>query len=422
MHWCALCSRTQSFEASLLNIGSHQFGSQTPNAPLPVLVIASSLAVKMLDDGYVSMSKKFVSGVAEYQKEWPGTVHVIMEPTATEGNNLDYQRMKIADLPFQLSIKQFSDPGVKEIIREASIVSMMLYHKQFHLAKICRDLAVPCVYVSEYTFKTRRQIISSEGHSLPMRLAKYVLEGLREHKARQAVRNATGLQSNGVPTFGKYHNINRNPMLFFDTRTSRDMLATQVHIDLRNTVLKETGVLRLGFSGRLIKMKGVDHLISVAKSLSEMGVKFTLSICGDGGLKPEMEHEVTANGLTDKVRFEGNLAFEDELVPFIRDNIDVFLCCHRQGDPSCTYLETMSCGVPIMGYANEAYVGVYTASRAGWIIPMNEPEMMAEQLSKLTPTEIKIESSKSLEFARGHTVEEEFSRRMAHIRMLSVED
>ena len=75
-----------------------------------------------------------------------------------------------------------------------------------------------------------------------------------------------------------------------------------------------------------------------------------------------------------------------------------------------------------MGYANEAYVGVYTASRAGWIIPMNEPEMMAEQLSKLTPTEIKIESSKSLEFARGHTVEEEFSRRMAHIRMLSVED
>ena len=43
----------------------------------------------------------------------------------------------------------------------------------------------------------------------------------------------------------------------------------------------------------------------------------------------------------------GVVDFETELVPFTRQNADIFLGCHRQSDPSCTYLEAMGCGVAV---------------------------------------------------------------------------
>jgi colanic acid/amylovoran biosynthesis glycosyltransferase len=32
--------------------------------------------------------------------------------------------------------------------------------------------------------------------------------------------------------------------------------------------------------------------------------------------------------------------------------LDVFVCCHIQIDPPCTYLESYGAGLPIVGYAN----------------------------------------------------------------------
>lgn len=39
--------------------------------------------------------------------------------------------------------------------------------------------------------------------------------------------------------------------------------------------------------------------------------------------------------------------------------------CHRQGDPSCTYLETYACGMPIVGYNNQAHQGILASNNAG---------------------------------------------------------
>ena len=48
-----------------------------------------------------------------------------------------------------------------------------------------------------------------------------------------------------------------------------------------------------------------------------------------------------------EVQFRGNLDFKHRLVPLLQNEIDLFVCPHVQGDPSCTYLETMACGVPL---------------------------------------------------------------------------
>jgi len=103
----------------------------------------------------------------------------------------------------------------------------------------------------------------------------------------------------------------------------------------------------------------------------------------------------------------------------VRETVDVFVCCHRQGDPSCTYLETMACGVPIAGYANEAFRGVSVESSAGWMSPMGDTQHLARRLGGMTGDEVAGHAARSLAFAREHTFEREFSRRMAHARRLA---
>src|SRR6185295_17610925 len=108
-----------------------------------------------------------------------------------------------------------------------------------------------------------------------------------------------------------------------------------------------------------------------ADGLRKLGVRFTLDIAGGGTLDAEVRASVAQLGLTDHVRFHGVLDFHDQLLPLIKERADLFVCCHRQGDPSCTYLETFACGTPIAGYANGALDGLSRLSGAAFLSPMD---------------------------------------------------
>ena len=143
-------------------------------------------------------------------------------------------------------------------------------------------------------------------------------------------------------------------------------------------------------------MKGADHLLGVARHLRRRGVNFRMSICGAGDLEKSMTRSIERDGLKGHVVMKGVLDFETELVPFVKHETDLFVCCHRQGDPSCTYLETMSCGVPIVGYDNEAFRGIVELSRSGWLVPMNRPNLVAAEIARLSRNQEEIMDHASL--------------------------
>jgi hypothetical protein len=74
----------------------------------------------------------------------------------------------------------------------------------------------------------------------------------------------------------------------------------------------------------------------------------------------------------------------------------------------------MACGVPISGYANEAWAGLVRTSGCGCATPMDRPERLAAIIAALTDREIEQQSLKTLEFAEAHSFENEFRRRMEH--------
>ena len=142
-----------------------------------------------------------------------------------------------------------------------------------------------------------------------------------------------------------------------------------------------------------------------------------MSICGDGALKDSIDKEIVKMELGGSITMGGVLDFATELVPVMKENADLFVCCHRQGDPSCTYLETMGCGVPIIGYNNDAFAGIVKYSNAGWITEMDNPKLLASQIAEISRNEplLKERAFQSLRFAEQHTFEKTFDFRIDHI-------
>ena len=375
----------------------------------PVLTVIPSLHAARLADGRIGLTRKFVAGSGSYSSRWPGTVRVLLQ-SGPVGDNLDNQSWGPEDLPFEVVL----DGDLRTELARSQVVLASATRDQAHIAAICRELGVPVAYVTEYSLRTRFQIIGTTTPNPLRKLRRAVWEYRTERMVRSAIGLSSGVQCNGTPTFEAYRSINPSPLLFFDTRTSDEALVDDAELEARLAVLDRGEPLQLFFSGRLIQMKGASHLVEVARHLHALGFPFHLTICGDGDLLTAMREK--AIGLP--VTFTGTLDFETELQPLLQRSADLFVCCHLQGDPSCTYLETLSCGVPIIGYDNEAFAGVRAASGTGWEVPMNRPEAMAARIASLTRYEIAVASRQSLEFARKHTFESTFDARIAHLQSL----
>jgi glycosyltransferase involved in cell wall biosynthesis len=383
---------------------------------LPKLGMIPALKAQVLKPTEVVLTQKFLDGVKEYQKYWTGEIVVFLEADFQPSPNLDNVVVSPQKLPFQLEIVNLDTLHPDHL----SLVLVSAGFRQNRISKICQSLDIPCVYITEYSFKTRLQIINATTSNPLLRLRRYLWEVSQERKQRQAIALAQGVQCNGTPTYNAYHNLNPHPLLYFDSRTTASMLATAAEINARTVPLLNNAPLRLLFSGRLTKIKGADHLLLVASQLQKLGMNFQLFICGDGDLQNSMQQQIQERGLENCVQMLGVLQFNTQLVPFVKSNIDLFLCCHRQGDPSCTYLETMSCGVPLIGYDNEAFAGLVEKSQVGWLVEMDRPEQMAKQIFTLNSQRQKlIEAAfRSLAFAELHTFEATFQTRIAHLKSL----
>ncbi len=113
---------------------------------------------------------------------------------------------------------------------------------------------------------------------------------------------------------------------------------------------------------------------------------------------------------------QGNVDFSRELIPYVKGSVDLYVVCHRQSDPSCTYLETYACGVPIAGYANQAHQGILDRSDVGWSVPLNDVEGLAELIARLhlQRDEIKVKARNAVSFAHAHTFEKTIEQCMDH--------
>lgn len=372
---------------------------------MPHLLMLAPAPVICLPDGRLRLDVKYVEGMRLHAAMWDGRVSAVLwEGAAAVPFGAEYAP---ADLGFDLTVLPRSAP------LPAVTADLIAAPADMAEALALVNGPVPVVFVVEYTLGTRLRIVALDRDRGGLRKARSALWNVTvEARRRAAFRKAAGVQCNGYPAFDAYARLNPMTMLYLDGRLRRDMMASGPQMAAR---AGWRGPLRLVHSGRLEPMKGAQDLVPVARALLAAGVDFTLDIFGTGSLEPELR--AGAQDLQGRLRLHAPVDFETVLVPWLRDHADLFLSCHRQSDPSCTYLESLGCGVPVVGYANDMWSRLARDSGGGWVVPLGDRRALSDRITQLATDRASVAraAEQGLTFAQDHDFHAEFSRRMAHL-------
>jgi colanic acid/amylovoran biosynthesis glycosyltransferase len=378
--------------------------------------MVASAPVIVRNDGKLHLDTKFVDGMRMHHRQWGGPVHCVLWLGASDipfGADFDAD-----ELGFTLGLLAPGHEIAPPDLRGASVVMAAADLSQvLGLAPVCRSIGARLVYTVEYTLRNRLQILRLEGPKNPLRKAWSALWHVRQERRRRAAFGAAdGVQFNGYPARDAYGAMARDGLMYLDGRMRQGMMATPEQMATRAARLATGAPLRIVHSGRLVKMKGALDLLPVAQGLRALGANFQMDIFGAGPLEEEIRHGMQRTGLSDDVRLHAAVDFETELVPYLKTKADIFLSCHRQSDPSCTYLESFGCGLPVIGYDNDMWKTMQRESGAGWVVRLADTQAMAAKLAELShnPDSVSQQASRALEFAVKHDFETEFVQRMDH--------
>jgi colanic acid/amylovoran biosynthesis glycosyltransferase len=380
------------------------------------LVMIAPAPVIMRAGGKARLDSKFVEGMRMHARIWGGTVHgIIWEGAESIPFGAEYD---LTDLGFTLEmLKPDQDIGTDQLKGASVVAASADLAKALALPKMCMQMGAGLVYSVEYTLRTRLDIVALDRSRSLLRKAWSAVWHLREERRRRAAfAECDGVQFNGYPAQHAYAGMTRDGLLYLDGRMRQAMMATEAEMQDRALRLATGAPVRIVHSGRLATMKGAQDLIPVALALRDLGANFRLDIFGTGELDAEIAANVQSLGLSEIVELHAPVDFETELVPYLRSHADIFLSCHRQADPSCTYLESFGCGLPVIGYDNEMWRDMQQASGAGWVVPMGQTDKLAERLADVlrNPSDLSSHAAQALAFAKAHDFETEFTNRMRH--------
>lgn len=380
------------------------------------LVLLPSLRAQRGPRGGLVLTRKYMAGAAEYARTWPGPVTTLARLSDTATTDMDHAEFLPGEAGTGLELRPEAPEALAARLRTAAAAVAHLSRDEAETARLCHRIGVPLIFVSEYSPLTERQILAAEVSNPLVRLRRQVWLSRTERIRRAVLPLAAGLQCSGTPTFETYRGLSPDTLLFFDNRVRAEEVLPDTALAAKAAAMKLGQPLRLVFGGRLIAMKGVLELPRVAAELARAGVPFQFDIFGSGPLEGEIAARIRAEGLQDRVALRGVLDFETGWIPWLRENADLFVCCHPQGDPSSTYPEVMSCGVPIAGYDNEAFRGVVRESGAGWIVPALDAAALARVIARLDGDRAGLAAAaiRARDFARQHAFETTFDRRTAH--------
>ena len=138
----------------------------------------------------------------------------------------------------------------------------------------------------------------------------------------------------------------------------------------------------IGAIGRLAagRVKGFDTFLVAASSLKEVIPDLQVLIVGDGPRRPFLEDIAGRLGVRHRVHFVGEA--EDIRLPLAL--MDVFVFTSRWPEAfGLTLVEAMAAGKPVVATQAGAVPEVIRHDVDGWLVPSNDPSLMAEGIARL---------------------------------------
>lgn len=369
-----------------------------------------------LKGGGVYLDEKFASGMELQASLFPGVFDCILRESTKD---IPFSRRKYEpSMGFGLTVLDPHDTITADHLRGYDVVFCSADdQRNFYIADVARSVGAKLTTTLEYTFQTRLQIALLDNTSVLKKGVRMLRLVFEERRRRAFLSKMDAIQANGYPALETCRAFDPQTLLFLDNRMEQGLFASDEEMAARRARLIGGEPLALVFSGRLEPMKGVQDLVPIAAKLKERGVPFTLDIYGEGSLKNAVSAQIDAQGLANHVTLRGSVDFETELVPALRQSGDLFLCCHGQADPSCTYIESNGCGMAIVGYDNAMWKRMAEDSQSGWVSAMGNQDAMADCIQALEKDRYQLAEhcARALEFAKSHDFHTLSKRRMDHL-------
>lgn len=378
-----------------------------------------------LEHGLLRIDRKFHLGMQAYVEKIRAPLLTIHPETSPGTAIMDAIEVPCSELPYRVmtvKVDRAGRPLPSEILRlrEQISRSRLVYVGGLGSPEIARALGVPYILVLEYDLQTQITVTTTQVTSLPRRAIRaarcawaYATTSVPE------MRRAHSLHCNGYPIYDATRSYNANSLLYLDSRMSTDMIIPREQLAAR-LATRARRALRLLFSGRYERMKGVDDAVRVAVECLRRGLDIEMHFYGQGSLRAEMAGIAAGATHPERIQIHDAIPYP-ELVQVSR-SFDVFVCCHIQSDPSCTYLESFGAGLPIVGYGNRMWRRLSESSRAGLVSPVGRPEKVADAVGRLASDfdTLALMSQKALDFALAHNYEREFGKRIDAINAAMV--
>ena len=388
------------------------------DAMLPSLIVISPAPASIIN-GKTFLDKKFVEGMQAYAARWDGSVKCLLRfgrDVFPYGDFFELGELNFEIMDLQNETDLQSRLDTKTDIFLASADDEAVFDFNF-----LRSGATNVCYVIEYTPEIRYSILRMENKKCVIRkIYSFLWIARKERLRRIAFRHALAIQANGYPAYEFYKELNKNTIMYLDSRIKEHLLASEYEMNARDLRLKNKEKLNIVYSGRLERMKGAQDIIKISRIILDSGVDFELNIFGSGSLSQKIEDDISKFDLKGRVALRGAVDFETELVPFVRSKADLYLSCHRQADPSCTYLESMGCGVAIAGYSNRMWSELCRQSGGGWAVPLGDVSALARSIVEMSGDRPALAAfcKAAREFAGRHLFEQEFEKRVAQLEKL----
>ncbi|NHF73641.1 glycosyltransferase family 4 protein [Paracoccus xiamenensis] len=152
---------------------------------------------------------------------------------------------------------------------------------------------------------------------------------------------------------------------------------------LRESLGLDPDAVLIGCFGRVRAQKGVDLLVRAALRLfaerPRAQMVFTGRITSDNQqFTDELRAEIAAAGLPDRIRFLGELPWEDVVRHY--QAMDLFAAPARWEGFGLTPLEAMACGVPVVATRVGAYETLIREGQTGSLVPPDDLDALTEAL------------------------------------------
>jgi glycosyltransferase involved in cell wall biosynthesis len=131
--------------------------------------------------------------------------------------------------------------------------------------------------------------------------------------------------------------------------------------------------------GALVERKGHNFLLSAAYQLKEQGYDLRYLICGEGGLRSDLEAQSRALGLTQEVRFIG---FCPE-VPELQAAADYFVHVPLHEGLGVAVIEALAAGLPVIASRVGGIPELIEDHKTGILIPPKDVTSLVAALSSL---------------------------------------